>query len=142
MNGDDEHARAWLRKAENDLTTIRGILQLGGPYDMACFHAQQAVEKVLKAALAASGRQIIRTHDLVSLFRQVLNVHPGIVIEESELALMTPYAVELRYNLNFSPDRDEALDVFARANRIREAVLVALGDTAAGLQATPDPASE
>jgi hypothetical protein len=42
----------WVAKAENDLKTAY-ILRLakGGPTDTVCFHAQQVVEKYLKALL-------------------------------------------------------------------------------------------
>ena len=43
----------WVIKAENDLTTAAHTLKLGEdcPTDTVCFHAQQCVEKYLKALL-------------------------------------------------------------------------------------------
>ena len=38
-----------------------------GPYDTACFHAQQAVEKLLKAWLTPAEQPILRTHDVEEL---------------------------------------------------------------------------
>jgi hypothetical protein len=38
-------ARGWFRKADSDLTDARRTAASEGPYDTACFHAQQAVEK-------------------------------------------------------------------------------------------------
>ena len=35
--------------------------------EIACFHAQQCVEKYMKAMLAVSGLPIPRTHDLLSV---------------------------------------------------------------------------
>lgn len=43
-----------------------------GPYDTACFHAQQAVEKYLKGVLAWRGLEIPRTHVLEELQRNFL----------------------------------------------------------------------
>ena len=37
-------ARGWFRKADSDLADARRTTASEGPYDTACFHAQQAVE--------------------------------------------------------------------------------------------------
>lgn len=53
----------WLEKAEHDLEDAKKLLQNGGYTDTICFHAQQAVEKYLKAYLIYKkinpGRSII-----------------------------------------------------------------------------------
>jgi hypothetical protein len=41
-------AQAWFRKADSDLADARRTVASEGPYDTACFHAQQAAEKYLK----------------------------------------------------------------------------------------------
>jgi HEPN domain-containing protein len=38
-------ALGWLAKAESDLSAAIWMLGGEGPYDTACFHAQQAIEK-------------------------------------------------------------------------------------------------
>lgn len=45
--------REWLAKADNDLKTAAHTLMLGAdsPTDTVCFHAQQCVEKPIKALL-------------------------------------------------------------------------------------------
>jgi HEPN domain-containing protein len=50
-------AREWTTKAENDLKTAAHTLKLGSkcPTDTVCFHAQQCVEKYLKAFLVVMG---------------------------------------------------------------------------------------
>jgi len=49
-------ARGWLLKARSDLNACRRMLETDGPYDTSCFHAQQAIEKSLKALLAFHGQ--------------------------------------------------------------------------------------
>jgi HEPN domain-containing protein len=46
----DRHdlVRGWMDKAASDLTAAKLLLDSPGPYDTACFHAQQAIEKILK----------------------------------------------------------------------------------------------
>jgi HEPN domain-containing protein len=50
-------AREWIIKAENDLKTASHTLKIGKgcPTDTVCFHAQQCVEKYLKAFLVCKG---------------------------------------------------------------------------------------
>ena len=45
-----EILRQWVRKAEHDLEAVRRIMAVdeGCPYDTACFHCRQAIEKYLK----------------------------------------------------------------------------------------------
>ena len=64
MKDQTDLARGWLTKARSDLVTITLVLEGPGPFDTACFHAQQAIEKTLKAFLAFHGRPIPRTHEL------------------------------------------------------------------------------
>jgi len=44
MRDKRDHARGWFRKAESDLHTAQRTLDSDGPYDTACFHAQQVAE--------------------------------------------------------------------------------------------------
>ncbi|HEX9668755.1 MAG TPA: HEPN domain-containing protein, partial [Thermoanaerobaculia bacterium] len=61
-----EVAREWILKAENDLKTAVHVLKLGEhcPTDSVCFHAQQCVEKYVKAVLILAGTDFPKTHDL------------------------------------------------------------------------------
>jgi HEPN domain-containing protein len=120
-----DHARGWLLKAESDLFTAKRILEGKGPYDTACFHAQQAIEKYLKACLALSEMEIPRTHNLEELQRVCLQQIPQIKIAGMDLAEITPYAVELRYDFEFWPDRETAEQAVQIAEQVRQAALAA-----------------
>ena len=61
-------AQGWIRKADSDLSDARRTVNSEGPYDTACFHAQQAVEKYLKGFLSLYGKPIPRIHDLEELY--------------------------------------------------------------------------
>ena len=70
MNGDAEpHPRAvlWMRYAATDLTLMQSALEDDGPPGEVCFHAQQAIEKALKAVLASVEIAIPFTHRLTVL---------------------------------------------------------------------------
>ncbi|MEK6697886.1 MAG: HEPN domain-containing protein [Nitrospirota bacterium] len=87
----------WLNHARSDLKLAR----LGASQDVLpeqiCFHAQQAVEKALKAVLLFSGTDFPLTHDIEELLDTMDGV--GIIIpnELKQIGALTPYAVESRY---------------------------------------------
>lgn len=90
--------REWLAKADNDLTTAAHTLKLGAscPTDTVCFHAQQCVEKYLKAVLVVEGIDFPKTHDLERLIDRIpAGLRPGLSFEE--LAGLTEYATGARY---------------------------------------------
>ncbi len=63
-----ELAQQWLKKADHDLITARQTLELpDGPTDTPCFHAQQAIEKALKALLTFNQITFRKIHDLAPL---------------------------------------------------------------------------
>ncbi len=98
---DDEITRVvrqWVQKAENDLKTAAHTLKLGsaGPTDTVCFHAQQCVEKYLKALLVLQGIEFERVHHISALIARLpARLRPDLTPEEQER--LTDYAVSTRY---------------------------------------------
>ena len=63
-----EEARRYLQLADDDAAAFRGLRKLPEvKFRLACFHAQQAVEKLLKAVMVLHGVDYQRTHDLYTL---------------------------------------------------------------------------
>jgi HEPN domain-containing protein len=93
-----EILRQWVRKAEHDLEAANRIMATveGCPFDMVCFHCQQAAEKYLKCLLTYFGIQAPRTHDLKSLAVLVPSQHP-LHLRIEDLVELNPYAVDVRY---------------------------------------------
>jgi HEPN domain-containing protein len=117
--------RQWLRKAENDLRNIRNNLAAEEvPTDTVCFHAQQAIEKLLKALLVANGRNVGKTHDLVKLLSDVADLVPELLPLEEWLEEISEYGVAARYPDGFcEPTMDEAHRTFEMATKIEEIIL-------------------
>ena len=111
-------ARELLGLARDDLTAARALVDVPAVSDaIVGFHAQQATEKALKAALAANGRDFPFTHNIALLMQ--LSADAGILVPTAldELDLLTPYGVTARYGAR-SPgtvDRGTALDLATRA---------------------------
>lgn len=98
MATEEDLARELLRLAEDDLVAARALLPAPAVADaIVGFHAQQAVEKSLKAALAASGADFPFTHN-VDLLMQLCE-DAGLAVPGSlqDAGLLTPYAAKLRY---------------------------------------------
>jgi HEPN domain-containing protein len=119
MNGPGDLAQGWLLKADSDLATAQLVLSSDGPYDTACYHAQQAIEKCLKAILANKELRIPRTHNLEELGQAALDAIPSLKLDVDGLAEITPFAVEPRYDPDFWPDRDTAAEALATARFVR-----------------------
>ncbi|MCK4306272.1 MAG: HEPN domain-containing protein [Candidatus Eisenbacteria sp.] len=120
MNDRLAHCRGWLRKAESDLADASRTIASDGPYDTACFHCQQAVEKGLKGLLAFLDQSIPHTHDLEELQRLCLNVAPDLPLADFDLVTLSGYAVEMRYDFDFWPDRQTAQEAIDLAHAARE----------------------
>ena len=116
-------AQGWFRKADSDLADARRTAASDGPYDTACFHAQQAVEKYLKGVLAWRSFEIPRTHDLEELQRLCTQPEPWPELAVCDLTDLTAYAVELRYDAEFWPPQPTAADAIKLAEQVRACVL-------------------
>ncbi len=69
MAGVPAYARAWFEQAEADLRAAE-LSASGSVHEWACFQAQQAGGKALKALLYARGFTSIVTHSLRRLLRE------------------------------------------------------------------------
>ncbi len=89
----------WINKGEGDrLTAKRESEVIDAPnWDAVCFHAQQAVEKYLKALLQQEEIQFSRTHDLAQLLRALLSKFSELELLLDDLEWLTTFAVEIRY---------------------------------------------
>jgi HEPN domain-containing protein len=98
-------------------------VQEGCPYDMACFHCQQTVEKLLKCLLTQAGIQAPRTHDLETLFSLLPEELRPESVSLVDLAALNGYAVAVRYFGDWTdPSQADALRAFELAERLCQEV--------------------
>ena len=128
MKDNSDLALGWLAKAESDLSAARWMLDGEGPYDTACFHTQQAIEKALKALLAFHVQPIPRSHDLDELQRLCLTVYSDPELAALDLAEATDYAVALRYDIEFWPEKSTAEKAVMLAIRVLEIIRAVMGE--------------
>lgn len=146
-NGD--LARRLLDAAREDELAAKSVLRVEGIADpIVGFHAHQAVEKAIKAVLAAKGTEFPFTHDLERLrgFSDKSGIELPSVLDDVED--LNPFARDERYGSEtpIGLDRDQALkwataaiawarDIIEQAEHPREPAIQPTPDQ------TPPPSS-
>lgn len=102
MSARDDAAR-WLAQAEADRRTVT-VLVNGQVYYMACFVAQQAAEKALKAFLYASGEDPVYGHSVYQLCSRCGAIDSAFNDLAPVVKNLDQYYVETRYP-NGLPDQ-------------------------------------
>lgn len=115
--------RGWLRKAESDLVNAEMCLEAGRALDTACFHAQQAAEKFLKAYLTAYEVDFPFVHNLEKLVELCAQRDSDFLTIKLLGQELTPYAVELRYDDEFWPTAETVAQALNAALTIKEFVV-------------------
>lgn len=117
---DEESLRQWLEKADHDLIAARQILlHPEPPTDAACFHAQQAIEKALKALLISHRIPFPKTHNLLRLMDLVAAHPPDLEPFRQDFTLINSFAVEFRYPADLDePTRSEAESAVSIAEQV------------------------
>lgn len=116
--------RQWVSKADDDLKAARHLLTLDRscPTEVVCFHAQQCVEKYLKAILVVHGIEFTKTHDiavLVGLLPDTVRMN----LDPVEQERLTDYVTATRYPIGDEPiSLAEAQQAVGIASRVREAL--------------------
>lgn len=96
-----------IRKAEEDIVLLDKVVDDEDiSSEIVGFHAQQAIEKLLKALLIAKVIPFRRTHDLGELI-DLCSEH-GIEVPDElyDIDDLTPFAVEYRYDVFTSPNKE------------------------------------
>mgnify|MGYP000228345391 CR=1 FL=1 len=86
----------WLRSAQTDIETIEAILGNPSLTAVVAFHAQQCVEKCLKALLEEYDIDMGKTHNLLSLKTAVERKH-FVDLDEDTLSLLNSLYISSRY---------------------------------------------
>jgi HEPN domain-containing protein len=108
----------WLSYAQEDFDTAQFLFEKTGSTAHVCFHAQQAVEKALKAYIVSmTDDDIPRTHDL-EILAEFISAHNGEIIPEEILSPFRFYAVAIRYPQPRKPSHDEACEAIVLSRKV------------------------
>jgi HEPN domain-containing protein len=91
--------REWVAKAEEDFLAASALNRRRKIplWNVVSFHAQQTVEKYLKARLEEAGGSVPKTHDLLHLLNLVTAIEPLWSAYQPAFSLLVSYAVRTRY---------------------------------------------
>ena len=118
----------WIEKAEEDylvaveLACSRKLT----PYNVICFHCQQAGEKWLKARLCEDDVHFPKTHDLSSLLSQLQLLYPDWLYLTQSTESLSCYAVNTRYPGD-SANREDVQQALADVCAVRDQVRASFG---------------
>lgn len=87
----------WLARARGDLLLSQIPLPEGAFYEDLCYHAQQAVEKAVKAVYRAHHLEFRYTHDLAELLDDLKKKDIDIPPAVYDSIDLTEFATEARY---------------------------------------------
>ena len=90
---------AWLRQSLNDFEMAK-ILLVANKWDGVCYHAQQAVEKLLKFMLSDAGQAFRHTHSVHELAKDCNKVLDAAVFDDDVIDLykeLSQYNTIARY---------------------------------------------
>ena len=123
-----ELVRAWLLKAAHDLASARKLAAGPDPYlDTACYHCQQAAEKVIKGFLVFHDHRVEKTHDVEFLLGLAMRYDATFSACLDAGARLTPFATAYRYPGDIEePEPEEFDEALADAELIDGAVLAKL----------------
>ena len=107
MNRSDDRAAVLLEKGREDLYALNCLVpDAGAPESMLGFHAQQAVEKFIKAVLASRAIRFPRTHNLALLLDMLADNGVPLPPDSEGLVRLTPYGAHFRYDRRASVGQD------------------------------------
>jgi HEPN domain-containing protein len=124
-------AKQWVEAAEDDYRNAEHTLTLQDdcPVRTVCFHAQQVIEKYLKALLIICSIPFPKTHDLLHII-SLLPKNIGIEFSFRDIDTVNHYAVEVRYPGHSEPvfraDAERAFEIAKKVRGQVKAVLPAI----------------
>jgi len=123
--------REWLDRAEDDLNAARLLMDSPDLTHLAAFHAQQAVEKSLKAVIEEYDLGLVKTHSLTRLL-DVVRSNLDILVDLDMLDRLEAVYIEARYPSELGllpygkPTHEDTRDLLSFANTIYEQVMAGL----------------
>jgi HEPN domain-containing protein len=86
----------WIRAADDDLRTIDEIIKNENLAHICAFHAQQCVEKLLKAILAEYSSEIPKIHSLIRLHELAIQ-YLSLDFEKDMMKTLDELYIDVRY---------------------------------------------
>jgi HEPN domain-containing protein len=126
-------SKHWLDSSEDDLILIGEIIGNEHLTHMAAFHAQQAIEKSIKAILEEKESHVPKIHNIITLKGNVekyieLDLDQDIFDQLNEVYIDSRYPTDLGLLPDGKPSREMAEKFFGMATEIHNAIKAYLSD--------------
>ncbi|SRR5258708_135015 len=120
-----DFVQQWLEKAQQDISASSLLLkEMFESYETQAFHAQQAVEKFMKAFLVRHQVEFPKTHNISVLRGLVAKVDQGVAQKLAAMETLTLYGVEYRYPGVYDPvSQKQAKEALGLAEQARDIIL-------------------
>ena len=102
MKPSRDTAQRWLRQAEHDLRIARGHHERAD-YSDACFMAEQAAQKALKAFLIWQGQRSVPQHSVAQLAERCAQFDPDFAAHITTGRILDQYYIPTRYPNALAP---------------------------------------
>ncbi|MBT3274674.1 MAG: HEPN domain-containing protein, partial [Spirochaetales bacterium] len=104
-------AEAWLNSAKDDLLTIQEIIDNPLLTNIIAYHAQQAIEKSLKAFIETTAEDVPRIHNLITL-RGIVGRKLEIEIDSNSFDQINELYVDSRYptDIGYLPEGKPSIE--------------------------------
>jgi HEPN domain-containing protein len=124
----EELVRSWLIKSHRDLLSAHELASAETPLlDTAAYHCQQAAEKAIKGYLLYHDIRFEKSHDIVLLISQAVDIDPSFSSFFEAARLLTPLAVEFRYPGDYvEPELEEFQEAYESAQTLYSFVVAKL----------------
>ena len=109
----------YIKLAQSDIKAAELVLNSGNDelmQNIAAYHAQQAVEKIMKGLLVKNGGFAGISHNITELSKDMDELgitYPDWIHEKDDD--ISSWATTIRYNANFKSDHDEIQDVIDKS---------------------------
>ena len=123
MNAED-----WIKRAETDLRVAKKLLDAKEETWVIAYHAEQAIEKFLKAFLVYRDIRFRKTHNIKELLDLCVKTDKEFEeLSKLDVEYLTVYATEVRYPGFYEPAEEEVIEAIETAEKVREFILKKLG---------------
>ncbi len=118
----------WIAKAEEDYEVALELARSTRltPYNVICFHCQQAGQKWLKTRLCENGVEFPKTHDLRQLLHLLGSSHPEWMSLVEAARRLSFFSTDTRYPGD-SANQEDAEQAIADMCQIRDAIRASFG---------------
>lgn len=118
---DKNYSEILLSLAEKDILALKGMIDNTEFFhdEVFGFHAQQAVEKLLKSFLSYNEVEFVKTHDLTNLFSVLKSIDNELYKKYNELDDLNDFAVEYRYDLLIDEEKINRKSILSKITELQ-----------------------